>query len=104
MDVSNLQKNQLIDTDIVKKSCRLNEEEQILTMTPESWSREYAAQYFNVSEHFVCKACSLKSENGVFSLPNKKIGKKLSHEVVGLVQNFYQDDEYSRMMPGKRSV
>ena len=115
VDVSDLQKDQLIDTDIVKKAVDLdrltllmkgkikissfNETVQILTMAPESWSREYAAQYFLMSQstYLVHKACSLKSENGVFSLPDKQIGKKLSHEVVGLVQNFYQDDEYSRM-------
>ena len=93
VDVSDLQKDQLIDTDIVQKAVDLdrltllmkekikissfNEAVQILTMTPESWSREYAAQYFNVSEHLVRKACSLKSENGVFSLPNKKNWKEV---------------------------
>ena len=88
MDVSDLQKDQLIDTDIFKKAVDLdrltllmeekfkissfNEAVQILTMTPESWSREYAAQYFNVSQHLVCEAFSLKSEYGVFSLPDFK--------------------------------
>ena len=94
IDVSDLQKDQLINTEIEKEAADLdrltllmkekiktssfNEIVQILTMTPESWSREYAAKYFEVSEHLIRKARLLKSEKGVFSLPTNKIGKKLS--------------------------
>ena len=85
-----------------KKPSSFNEIVQILTMTPEFSSREYAAKYFEVSEHLIRNARLLKSEKGVFSLPTNKIGKKLSKEVAVLVENFYQDDEYSRMMPGKK--
>ena len=87
IDVSDLQKDQLINTEIDKKATGLdrltllmkekiktssfNEIVQILTMTPESWSREYAAKYFEVSEDLICKAHLLKSEKGAFSLPTK---------------------------------
>ena len=71
-------------------------------MTPESWSRNYAAKYFNVSDHLVRKARSLKKEKGVFAMPYNKIGGKISNEIVALVEMFYQHDEYSRLMPGKR--
>ena len=85
-----------------KKPSSFNEIVQILTMTPEFSSREYAAKYFEVSEHLIRNARLLKSEKGVFSLPTNKIGKKLSKEVAVLVENFYQDDGYFRMMPEKK--
>lgn len=116
--VSKLQNTELAEPTIVKKADDLDrltllmkekikistfkEIVQILTMTPESWSREYAANFFNVSEHLVRKARILKNEMGIFAVPSSKIGKKLSEEVTTLVENFYQDDEYSRVMPGKK--
>jgi len=74
---------------------------QVLTLIPESWSRKYAAEYFEVSEHLIRKARKLRSEKGICSVPSSKIGNTISTDTVNLVQNFYQDDEYSRLMPGK---
>ena len=45
---------------------------QILTLTPESWSRKYASEYFEVSEHLIRHARKLKSENGILAIPDKK--------------------------------
>ena len=60
------------------KITNFNETVQILTMTPESWSREYAANYFDVSEHLVRKARNLKSEKGILSFPDKKVGRSVA--------------------------
>ena len=84
------------------KNPNFNMKLQILTMTPESWSRKYAAEYFNVSEYLICKARKLKTQKGIMSLPTNKVGKKLPVELINLVEAFYQDDEYSRLMPGKK--
>ena len=35
-------------------------------------------------------------------MPSSKIGKTLSNDVIQQVELFYQDDEYSRLMPGKK--
>ena len=43
------------------------EKVQILTLAPDSWSREQAAQFFNVSEHMVRTARKLKKEKGILS-------------------------------------
>jgi hypothetical protein len=43
-------------------------------------------------------------ENGFLTEPEARKGKKLSPEVVGLVVNFYQSDEQSRVLPGMKDV
>ena len=75
---------------------------QILTLTPESWSRKYASEYFEVSEYLIRIARTLKKYQGILAVPLNKIGKILPNDVIQLVELFYQDDEYSRLMPGKK--
>ena len=79
-----------------------NTRTQILTLTPESWSRKYAAEFFNVSEYLIRRGRELKKEKGILSKPNVKSGKQLSKETIDLVEMFYQDDQYSRLMAGKK--
>jgi hypothetical protein len=35
-------------------------------------------------------------------VPDKKIGRKISLEEIGIVHDFYLSDDYSRMMPGMK--
>ena len=74
----------------------------MLTLAPKSWTRKKISSYFEVSEYLVRTARKVKNENGILSLPGKKTGNPLSPETVNLVINFYQSDEFSRMMPGKK--
>ena len=79
-----------------------SEKVQILTLVPDSWSRTYAAEYFNVSVYRIRRARELKKEKRILAKPNAKQGSKiLSSETLQLVANFFEDDEYSRLMPGK---
>ena len=73
-----------------------------MTLVPDSWPRSCIAQYFNVSEYAIRKARELKKEKGILAMPNPRRGKVLSTELVELVVNFYEDDEYSRQVPGKK--
>ena len=73
---------------------------QILTMTPESWSRSYAGSYFEVSKYTKRQARSLKNEKYIISLPEIKIGKKMSSVTIPLF--IYQDDENSRLLLGRK--
>ena len=75
---------------------------QVLTLTPDSWSRERVAQFFNVSERMVCTARKLKKEKGILSKPEAKLANKLPESTISLATEFLQYDEYSRIMPGKR--
>ncbi|KAG1648960.1 Cytochrome P450 9e2 [Nymphon striatum] len=97
-DLKNLtvaMKEKLKDTDYTKKV-------QILTPTPESWSRTYAASYFGVSEYLIRKSRQLKKDKGILALPSKTTGKEVSKETIDLVKSHYLDDEYTRQMPGKK--
>ena len=75
---------------------------QILTLIPDSWSRSFAAKYFNVSVYMIRTARELKKEKGILARPIAKRGKELLSETLQLVLNFFEDDEYSRIMPGKK--
>ena len=77
---------------------------QILTLIPDSWSRKFAANYFNVSEYMIRTARELKKEKGVLAKPKAKQGKNLTLETLQLVSDFYEDDEYTRLMPGKKRL
>ena len=73
----------------------------ILTAILWTWPRAFCATYFNVSEYLVRTARNLKKSKGILAVPNPKRGKTLPEETKQLVINFYEDDEYSRQLPGK---
>ncbi len=73
---------------------------QLMTLAPASWSRQKVSQYFGVSEYIVREARALVEERGIIALPDQKKGSTLSDEVIQSVLAFYEDDEFSRMMPG----
>lgn len=75
---------------------------QVLTLAPPSWPKEKIMLEFNVSEHIVRQARKLKNEKGILSIPEPKKGKLISDDIVKLVTDFYQNDEYTRMLPGAK--
>ena len=48
---------------------------QILTLLPDSWSRQNILNELNVSGYFIRKAQKMKFEDGVSVIPRKKTGK-----------------------------
>ena len=75
---------------------------KLLTLAPDSWSRERTAKFFNVSEYLVRTSRTLKKNKGILGEPESKLGRSLAAATVSLVIDFYQDDEFSRMMPSKK--
>ena len=75
---------------------------QILTLTPESWSLRKTAKEFKVSKATARKARILREEKGILVVPQPVIEKRLSEKTVNSVLEFYQNDEYSRQLPGKK--
>ena len=57
---------------------------------------------FGVSEHIVCKAHKLCSEMGILAVSEPKRGANLPAGIAQQVEAFYQDDEYARLMPGRK--
>ncbi len=75
---------------------------QILTVLPKSWSVRRVCEEFGASDYMVRKAKELVKQKGILSTPDLNKGDPLSSEICELVQNFYENDEVSRMMPGKK--
>ena len=55
-----------------------------------------------MSDYIARKCKQLVREKGVFSSPDPKPGHSLPSETVEIVTDFYQSDEVSRTMPGKK--
>ena len=75
---------------------------QILTLEPKSWSIEKTAHEFGVSECIVRNARILKKNYGILANPEGKRGKTLQEDIQNKVIEFFQDDEFSRLCPGKK--
>ena len=55
--------------------------------------------------NYMCrKAKSLVSEKGILSTINPKEGRPLPDECLKTIRAFYESDEISHAMPGKRTV
>lgn len=83
------------------KKCQevtLKEKVQILTLAPKSWSIKKTAEEFKVSTRTVRDARKFE----VLAMPNKKRGNVLSEVTKECVKNFFEDDEFSRICPGKK--
>ena len=84
-------------------SCKTSREKiQYLTLCPCEWSIDKCSEYFQVSQYLIQKSRDFAKENGVLFLPSQKKGKSVSHEMKEEIVSFYEDDEISRIMPGKK--
>lgn len=75
---------------------------QLLTLIPESWSRKKIIETFSVTEYQVRLLWKLLREKGLLTFPDARIGKRLSEDTIISVTEFYEDDEFSRLMPGQK--
>ena len=79
-----------------------SEKVQILTVLPRSWSIRQVQEEFGASNYMVRKAKELVKQKGILSTLNPRHGHALAVETTDLVQRFYESDEVSRIMPGKK--
>ena len=75
---------------------------QILTVLPKSWSARKVQEEFAVSNYMARKAKNLVKEQGILSSPNPKHGSALPLTTVKLILAFYESDDISRIMPGRK--
>jgi hypothetical protein len=71
-------------------------------MALSSWNIERMALEFNVSQYLVKKARKLYKSDGILADPVQAQGKRLPTDTINAVKQFYEDDEFSRMCPGKK--
>ena len=83
-------------------TAKRSEKVQILTVLPQSWSIRKIQSEFGAPNFTVRKAKALFAANGILATPNPKPGQSLSLETQDLVVNFYESDDNSRMMAGKK--
>ena len=57
---------------------------------------------FKVSKTTAQKARIFREEKGILAIPQPVIGKRLCEKTVNGVLEFYQNDEYSQQLPGKK--
>ena len=74
-----------------------------MTRAPDSWSHRYA-KHFNVSEYLVRTARRLKKVKGILAKPAQKQGILISQNTIDLVLRMYEDDKFSRQVPGKKRL
>ena len=59
---------------------------------------------FKVSKATAQKTRILREEKGILAVPQPVIGKRLSEKTVSSVLEFYQNDEHSQQLPGKKTL
>ena len=76
-----------------QKTASHSEQIQILTLVPDKWSRMYFSEYFNVFEYLIW----IKKVGGILAKPApKKKGKTIAIEILHLVTNVYEDENFSQ--------
>jgi hypothetical protein len=89
----------------IKEKCSTSNMEttlKLITLAPPSWTIEKTANEFGVSKYMVNKARKLKKAKGILPDVSPVKARKLSEESKAKVIDFYNDDEVSRMCPGKK--
>eukprot|EP00112_Aurelia_sp_Birch-Aquarium-sp1_P025228 Seg8290.3 transcript_id=Seg8290.3/GoldUCD/mRNA.D3Y31 product="hypothetical protein" protein_id=Seg8290.3/GoldUCD/D3Y31 len=75
---------------------------QVLTVFPSSWSIRRIQHKFSVSNFTARAAKKLTKEKGVLSTPNSKPGRSIPETILEQVKKFYESDDISHQMPGKK--
>ena len=107
LDKTTLQKAEHFDemVSLIKDKLQLADKRtttQLITLAPKSMSLSQVMSTFNVTEYQARKARQLFQEKGLLAVPPSYNGKVLPKDVSDMVVAFYENDENSRLMPGKK--
>ena len=75
---------------------------QILTILPKSWSIQKIQTEFEASNFMARKAKQRVKDKGILSSPDLQPCHHVSKDALAEVARFYESDEHSRCMPGKK--
>ena len=75
-----------------------HEKVKLLTMLPKEFSRQYIVDNFGATFEMINQSRKLE----FYQNPQSHRGRVFDQEIISLVHDIYQDDEYSRMLPGKK--
>lgn len=79
-----------------------NEQHQVLSVLPKSWTANKIQREFDVSYHCADSVKKHVAECGILALPRPKRGKSLDDTTLELIERFYNSDEVSRVQPGRK--
>ena len=103
MEKANLFDNMMVLlTNKIAESTSTSKKVQLATLAPTDWSIKKVSETLHVTNYVARTARKLTLEKGILTMPNPKLGKALPDVTVQLVKTFYEDDEHSRIMPGKK--
>jgi hypothetical protein len=104
IDCPNCQDFEVLISELKEKCVLASKQQkiQLLTFAPPSWSIERTVKEFGVTEYLVKQARHLKQTSGLLSTSEQRKGKCLAGDIVQQVVDFYQEDEVSRLCPGKK--
>ena len=77
---------------------------KIITVAPESWRIREIAKECNASDNTTRQAKQLRSTNGVQADPPAKAGRNLPDSIAAKVNEFYQADDISKIMSGRKDT
>lgn len=87
----------------LQKTKVYNEKISLLTLAPQYWSIEKTASYFGITKYMVRESRRLLKERGFLAERDvKATGIVISDIVKQCVVDFYESEENSRMLPGKK--
>jgi len=75
---------------------------KIISLLPNSWSKTKIVEYFGASEYMVKLTRQLVKDQGILPHLSKRQSNKISEAIINCVKEFYEDDENSRLCPGKK--
>ena len=75
---------------------------RVLTSMPPDSTVEFLKNTFKITDHHAKRAKVIRDEQGFFSTPNPKPGRRIPEDIFVKVKQFYESDEISRQMPGKK--
>lgn len=86
----------------LSKAVSREDKYKILTTLPSDWSIRKIQKTFNISYRIASTAKKMKQLSGYGASCEQKSGRPLSSNVLKEVENFYTDDQQSRLMPGRK--
>lgn len=75
---------------------------QLLTTVPINWDAAKIHRMLGATRYMTKTALKIRQTLGYGAAPNLKKGHSLSSSVINIVKKFYESDENSRLMPGKK--
>ena len=84
------------------KTLDKNDQYRVLTSMPYDSSVEFLKKTFGITDHQAKRAKVVQAEHGIMSTPAPKPGRRIPDETINKVKLFYESDQVSRQMPGKK--